>query len=118
MDLELKQFGQTLAIGGLLVYSLQYIFRVLAIPKSIIPRFLSAEEGKGEETPRDSIQKAAISFALILACGIVAEDISKEFSAGRAEKNLSCVFDYFIDRDSELRTRSLYEIDSKKKNSP
>lgn len=100
MDLELKNLGMTLAIGGFAVYGILFIIKICRA--KWVPRFFSVEEGKLQ------IQHAAVYLALVLATGIILEDVSKNYAARRTNF-LSTVCNFFVDSDNELRLLSLFK---------
>lgn len=101
MDIELKHLGQTLAVGGFAVYATIFLIRVCRA--KWIPQFFEAADGKLQ------LQHTAVYLALVLAAGVVLEDVSKNYVARRA--SFFTEFFYLVlDTDKELRLRSLFTI--------
>lgn len=100
MDLELKHLGQTIAIGGLTIYSVIFLAKMF-FPKHSFFTYNS----------QDKLQLlvTAVYLALVFAVGIVIEDFSKNFSSGR-DSFLTQSFNQILSSDKELRVRTLFQV--------
>lgn len=103
MDLDLKNIGQTIAIGGVVVYTLIIIGKIF-FPNWQI-RFFHSSENKTH------LQEAAVSLALIFAIGLVLEDVSKNISSGR-EYFSGKWLNYIVDSDRNLRFKSFFDVNN------
>lgn len=102
MDLELTHIGQTLALGGFVIYSIIWL-RKLYGRSGLRSLFHFSRE----ELP---LLEMAVAIAIVFATGIIIEDISKDLTSGRNSyigNSLNCV----LDSDKELRVKSLFVTD-------
>src|ERR1035438_1372889 len=94
MDLELKELGQTLVIGGFAFFGALQALRIAGLTNAEMLNFLrishrkegtAAKEAEGETWSKlkESVAFVAMAFAL----GVFLENISKEIAAGRDEFN-------------------------------
>lgn len=100
MELELKDLGQTLAIGGFTVFGLVYLLSLLKPSWSAVFTSLSFDSNK--------FYQSAMLAALVFAAGILVEGVSKNSSAERWSG--ADLFNYILDTDKELRLRSLFTV--------
>ena len=99
MDLELKNIGQTLAIGGFAIFS---FFHLVGYIKASWKSHLTSLFAGDQKFP-----KAAMLLALIYAAGMLVEDASKNVTMERW-RVIS-----ILDTDKELLLKSLFErVDS------
>jgi hypothetical protein len=114
MDLEIKEFSQTLAVGGIAVYCFYHFITfwradskgrnardksniTVATTKSVSgdktnsnisiakPKNPGEEEKKGDQLSWQTSTFYFVVFAIVLAAGLVLQDASKTFSSGRAQ---------------------------------
>src|ERR1700752_409416 len=102
MDLELKNIGQTLAIGGFAVFGLFHLINLCKPSwKSKLTSLLTGDQ---------KFPKAAMLLALIFAVGMLVEDISKNFMAERWR--VAGILYTPFDTDKQLLLKSLFEVKS------
>lgn len=102
MELDLKNIGQTLAIGGFTIFGL---FHLISLCKASWKSKLTSLFTGDQKFPR-----ATMLLALIFVVGMLVEDISKNFTAERW--SVAKIFYIPFDTDKQLLLRSLFEVDS------
>ncbi|MDI1311785.1 hypothetical protein [Prosthecobacter sp.] len=126
MDFELKHLGQTLAIGGFAIYAILYLLRICR--ERWVPQFFCTQDDENSrpkglnKRSNNKFETTAIYLSMVLAAGIVVEDISKNIVSWRDDpltsvlkdkigKNIKeWLNDWVLDKDSELRFRSLFSV--------
>lgn len=122
MELEIKHLGQTLAVGGVAIYSVLFLLRTIQHPW--IPTFFARRKTppasavgavippapSASSTPKVPFQRQVVVLTLILAAGILLEDWSKHYAAGRTSLKDNILLNWILDHDRELRLRSLFDV--------
>ena len=109
MQLELMQFGQTLAVGAFAMLGLWLIIKVFN--KNILITFL-----KGGNFEPIKIALNGIILAFLFSIGIILENYSKHVAAERnpPDINVRYVLGLNLEPDNETRFAALFERESKK----
>jgi hypothetical protein len=104
MQIEIEKLGQTLALGGASLLALNAMLRLLGRR----PLQLPFQQAKSDS----SLQHAPVFLALILAFGIVLENVSKSFVSDRDFPGLAggAFTDRLLDTDKDMRLRSLFHV--------
>ena len=106
MELELKELGLTLTVGGLAFFGFSQIIRILnGDDEDAEPMRLRSEGGETD------FRKWLAYVAVIFALGIFLEDFTKEVSAER-DPEANTFFRGVIDTDRNLRLRSMFDVRS------
>ncbi len=101
MDLELKNLGQTLALGGVALTILTGVARSWGIRIRPLQLFPIARMDKYE------LVSGAVLLAFIFAAGIIAEDYSRDITSRRSRSVFAPLLSRFIRSDSEARFGAL-----------
>ncbi len=99
MNLELKQIGQTLAIGGFTIYGLFQL--IILIKPSWASRFAFLTTGQ-------KLHESAMILAIVFAAGILVEDVSKNAVSERSIISKSA--NYILYTEKQLRLESLFDV--------
>ena len=108
MQLELMQFGQTLAVGAFTMLGLWLIIKVFN--KNILSTFIS-----GGNFEPIKIALNGIILAFLFSIGIILENYSKHVAAERNPPNINVryVLGLNLEPDNETRFAALFERESK-----
>lgn len=112
MELDLKDIGQTLAVGALGVFGLLALVRIFlktTLIRVLVKRLREPLKGTFLDH-RHHIFVGAVYLALIFAFGITLEDLSKNIVAERSPRVLEWLYHEYIPTDKVLRVETLFEF--------
>jgi hypothetical protein len=107
MDIELKSFGETLAIGGLasaMLLAWGSMFPDVGRARQILSKSIFLEN-------RFPFVRACLVFALVFASGILIESYAGRVASKRGNLPLKELFSKFLESDKNIRLRALYEVE-------
>lgn len=104
MNLELNDIGKAIAIGGITIFGVVTLLRFY-FPGFRILFFRSSDR-------KLQVQEAAVYLALVFAVGIIIENASKNAVANRDKEIYSFLFENFLEKDTELRLKNLFKVNT------